>query len=137
MNPLRIPMKKLLSTLLLCVTSVLLFTACEAYTGEDGQGKLVINNTVTDTRYIAYVWCKLEDESGYTLYWRNASTSQSACNLYLDAGKYNVIIGVYNPELLINNYEEYQTGYKHPIEIKEGEYSFLCFDGNGIYNPYE
>lgn len=114
-----------------------LFVSCIGYTGEDGQGKLVINNDAGDGRYISSVWIKEADSDGYTCCWRNASKSQTACNIYLDAGEYDVRIYVVMPGSLFDSQAYYETGYKNPVEIKDGEYAFLCFDGLGVYKLYE
>ena len=118
--------------ILIFISVVLLFTGCQTY--PDAKGKLIVSNdSFSDFDSIKYIYARHADmETGWTLVWSDdkGRVKNESASFFLDAGSYDVKITVRN----FFTYNEYITGYKHPVEIERSAVSIVTFDGKGIYS---
>lgn len=113
----------------------LIFSACEM---PDNKGKIVVTNQAeNETDVIIAVYAKPENENSYSLYWSNtegAGYMQDAY-FYIESGNYDLKVWVRKQTSLFPYYIEdyFKTGYKNPVKVEEDKYSFVYYDGKGIY----
>lgn len=116
---------------------ILLISACQV--DDSGEGYIVVTNySEEENDVITAVYAKLEDEYAYTLRWSNSDGAKSMedASFCADEGKYDVRVYVRKPSDILPYYYEtyFETGYKNPVKVKEGEFSFVNYDGKGIYH---
>lgn len=125
---------KILKHSILIILLLISVVSCN-FSMPENKGKIVVTNQAENqTDKIIAVYAKSEDASDYVLYWNNedgASYYEDAA-FYIENGKYDVMIYVQKDNFFLNT-ESFQTGYKNPVEVKTDEYSFIYYDGNGIY----
>ena len=128
-------MKKILDGLIrlaVLPAAALLFLSCTMST--PGQGQLVIRNEGSGYTVLS-VWCRNADDAdaaGWTKIWSGTAGEGEKAWADLPEGKYDVKIEVLKicPEFV---YTTYETGYKDPVSVCGQEYSFVTFDGRGVY----
>lgn len=118
--------------ILVFISVVLFFTGCQTY--PDAKGKVIVSNdSSSGFDSIKYIYTRQADsETGWTLVWSDdkGKGKNESASFFLDTGSYDVKITVRN----FFTYNEYITGYKHPIKIEKSAVSILSFDGKGIYS---
>lgn len=126
---------KHIKPLVLFLFAAFMFSACQM---DDGEGKIVVTNySEEENDVITAVYAKLEDEDAYTLRWSSSDGAKSMedASFYTDEGSYDVRVYVRKSSELFSYYYEtyFETGYKNPVKVEEDEFSFVNYDGNGIY----
>lgn len=113
----------------------LIFFGCEM---PENKGKIVVTNQAeNESDVIIAVYAKSEGENSYSLYWSSADGAgylQDAY-FYVECGNYDVRVYVRKQTAIFPYYTEayFGTGYKNPVKVEEDEYSFIYYDGKGIY----
>lgn len=114
---------------------IFLISACQA---DDSEGKIVVTNySEEENDVITAVYAKLENEDAYILRWSSSDGAKflEDAAFYVEEGKYDVRVYVRkSSDLFPYYYEKYfETGYKNPVKVDEDEFSFVNYDGKGIY----
>lgn len=128
-------MKTLLKILVFAVVVSFSFLGCEM---PDDEGKIVVTNqTENETDVIIAVYAKFENEDSYTLRWSSSDGAgyMQDASFYVETGNYDVRVYVRQESSLFPYYKEtyFETGYKNPVKVEEDEYSFIYYDGKGVY----
>lgn len=128
-------MKKIFNVLLLVFVSIL-FYSCQ--TSPENKEKIVVTNQAeNETDVIIAVYAKPEGLDSYSLYWSSADGAgyMQDAYFYIESGNYDVRVYVRKQTAFFPYYTEtyFETGYKNPVKVEEDEYSFIYYDGKGIY----
>lgn len=128
-------MKNVLKTFVFAVLASVSLLGCEM---PDDEGKIVVTNQAeNETDVILAVYAKLENEDSYTLCWSSSDGAgyMQDASFYVETGNYDVRVYVRQESSLFPYYSEtyFETGYKNPVKVEEDEYSFIYYDGKGIY----
>ena len=104
----------------------------------DNKGKIVVTNQAeNETDVIIAVYAKPEGLDSYSLYWSSADGAgyMQDAYFYIESGNYDVRVYVRKQTAFFPYYTEtyFETGYKNPVKVEEDEYSFIYYDGKGIY----
>lgn len=114
---------------------IFLISACQV---DDSEGKIVVTNySEEENDVITAVYAKLENEDAYILRWSSSDGAKflEDAAFYVEEGKYDVRVYVRKSADLFPYYYEtyFETGYKNPVKVEEDEFSFVNYDGKGIY----
>jgi hypothetical protein len=128
-------MKTFIRIFLTAVT--VLFISCPLE--KEAEGKIVVQNQSYDTgREITDVWLKEAGSMEWVNHWHGSCAGDAELikelSFSVNPGSYDVrikVMEVYGYGFVPYFYE---TGYLQSVKITAGEYKYIIYDGNGIYD---
>jgi hypothetical protein len=126
-----------LNGLLLCsaAAALVLIFSCKTDIGEEKGTLAVQNQSYNPALEITDVWLRNAETMDWVNQWYGSCAGSAD---YITELSFPVPPGSYDVRIKVNGYGHfynfYETGYRQSVRIGGGDYKFIIFDGQGIYD---